>query len=566
MSDAYIDVTFPGGQTSRAFLVTGGLRIQDFGDPSNAFVTLDNNERALLVVLFGGGGGGVAITQDHIFETVSARDAYFDSPDPHLDELLIGTPIVVNVGAPGSPDVRFQVWSGDNQPTSYPSPITTEWADAGNTGLTVAQIQLISGLTAVSINRLPIKNANAYEDSSLSETPDRVVSEKPIRAEFFEANTEGVRFGTSQTSFAGAGLELFDSVNNRQCGIIAKLIGSGRPEEYVDQDEKTEDIQLLSSENSGLFTFTYTIPDRPNRDGVRVSAFTIIPHEEGSGTFSIFKNNSSGSPLVSQTVMDISAGQVGTEVRINLDNAFRLNDGDVAFVSYTGNAVRGETVSTQFFPFLRVHDRDFLVEDLARVTDVDAKEDSLGSPPADGQILSSTASGVRSWIAAPVPSTPRTDEEIRDIVAAALVAGSNITIDVDDPNNTITISGTGGGPVPQPGPNDFRYGLSQQSDPSLVDFLSLTDVASPTDPITISTGVPTEGDYFHIFSANTHDITRINETALGNIVYADPPIAGQSNIFIKETDARIEDGVTYDAYRLGPLRVVPSEDYIVRFS
>lgn len=42
-----------------------------------------------------------------------------------------------------------------------------------------------------------------------------------------------------------------------------------------------------------------------------------------------------------------------------------------------------------------------------------------------------------------------TDEQVRDVIAAALVAGSNVTLTVNDPGNTITISatGTGGGDV-----------------------------------------------------------------------------------------------------------------------
>lgn len=38
-----------------------------------------------------------------------------------------------------------------------------------------------------------------------------------------------------------------------------------------------------------------------------------------------------------------------------------------------------------------------------------------------------------------------TDEKARDAIGAALVAGSNITITVNDPADTITISSTGGG-------------------------------------------------------------------------------------------------------------------------
>ena len=111
-------------------------------------------------------------------------------------------------------------------------------------------------------------------------------------------------------------------------------------------------------------------------------------------------------------------------------------------------------------------------------------------------------------------------------------------------------------------PNDFRYGLSDQSDPALVDFASLTDVANPTDPQTVSTGLTTAGQYFHIFSANTHDINTITDTVLQQIVYQD---GGTGNIFTKDSDTRTESSVTYDAYTVGPLNAGVNEEYIVRF-
>jgi uncharacterized protein YlxW (UPF0749 family) len=37
------------------------------------------------------------------------------------------------------------------------------------------------------------------------------------------------------------------------------------------------------------------------------------------------------------------------------------------------------------------------------------------------------------------------DEQVRDVVGTALVAGSNVTITVDDPGDSITIAASGGG-------------------------------------------------------------------------------------------------------------------------
>lgn len=51
-----------------------------------------------------------------------------------------------------------------------------------------------------------------------------------------------------------------------------------------------------------------------------------------------------------------------------------------------------------------------------------------------------------SEVTAAIEAAQYTDEQVRDVVASALVAGSNITITVDDVANTITIGSTG--PVP----------------------------------------------------------------------------------------------------------------------
>ena len=165
----------------------------------------------------------------------------------------------------------------------------------------------------------------------------------------------------------------------------------------------------------------------------------------------------------------------------------------------------------------------------------------------------------------PTIPTSRTDEDIRDVVGATLVAGSNVTISVDDANDTITISatGTGGGGTPTPVSTDLRYGLSSESDAALVVFSSLTDEGNPTDPITISTGVTTAGQYFHIYSSNTHNITRITDTVLQQDVYVD---GGTSNIFTKVSDVRTEGSVTYDSYTIGPLNAGIDEDYVISFS
>lgn len=191
---------------------------------------------------------------------------------------------------------------------------------------------------------------------------------------------------------------------------------------------------------------------------------------------------------------------------------------------------------------------------------------SLADIPATMPIATNTEAGAMSAAQALKLDTlsqisPRSDEDIRDVVGATLVAGTNVSIDVNDAADTITINAslTPAGA----GPNDFRHGLSQQSDPTLVDFGALTDVASPTDPQTVTTGTTSAGDYFHIFSANTHTVQTITDTVLQQVVYQD---SATGNIFTKTANARTEASVTYDNYRVGPLNAGVDESYVVAFS
>lgn len=66
---------------------------------------------------FDQGGGGFTIDQNHFFADNAARDTYFDSPDPHLDE-LVSRETIISVGA------GFQRWDGATNPGTY---VNTNW-------------------------------------------------------------------------------------------------------------------------------------------------------------------------------------------------------------------------------------------------------------------------------------------------------------------------------------------------------------------------------------------------------------------------------------------------------
>lgn len=164
----------------------------------------------------------------------------------------------------------------------------------------------------------------------------------------------------------------------------------------------------------------------------------------------------------------------------------------------------------------------------------------------------------------PPSFTPRTDEEIRDVVGSTLVAGSNITITVDDAADTITINSTGGGggTTPVPISTDLRFGVSTEANPALVNFSSLTDVSNPTNPQQITLTTTANNQYLHIYTSNTHPITRIVESVLNEPVYEQ---GGTDNVFVLVEDVRTESTITYDGLTLGALVDGISKTYTISF-
>ncbi len=100
-----------------------------------------------------------------------------------------------------------------------------------------------------------------------------------------------------------------------------------------------------------------------------------------------------------------------------------------------------------------------LAEVKARVTALEARpvwtqeafEDAVGAMLPQGTYNDET--GKISFTFA----TPRTDEEIQDIVAALIQAGANVTTTYDDAGNVLTISATGGGGGPGGGTDLAAY-------------------------------------------------------------------------------------------------------------
>ncbi|MCH9664653.1 MAG: hypothetical protein K0U41_02255 [Gammaproteobacteria bacterium] len=167
----------------------------------------------------------------------------------------------------------------------------------------------------------------------------------------------------------------------------------------------------------------------------------------------------------------------------------------------------------------------------------------------------------------PIIPTPRTDEEIRDVVGMTLVAGMGVTITVNDAADTITINATGGsgGGTPSPAANAVIYfGLMGANEPGIVDISTLTDEGGPTDPDTIQIGPATQGQFAVILVEQANDLISVFDTVLNQDV---------TNIFIATDNVRNITDPTHDitnvpfkSYVLGPLNAGFNETYVLNFS
>lgn len=149
-------------------------------------------------------------------------------------------------------------------------------------------------------------------------------------------------------------------------------------------------------------------------------------------------------------------------------------------------------------------------------------------------------------------ATADAPELIRDTMAAALVAGTNITITPDDSGNTITIAasgGSGGGPlasVVRTDANSASYSISSAATPADVDAANLavtfTAPASGRVAVTLSATASTGAATNHMFWSLREGTTNIAGTevmVIGN--------HGSANAISRETVTVFVSGLVPDS-------------------
>lgn len=544
MSDAYVEVRLPDGSTQRAFRLSSGVGVTDFRRADDAFVTTTQGETAILAVVFDAAGGRVT----YIFANAAARDAFFNTTNN--TNLLFQGVTVALLQDDGTGNTVEQLWNGGDQPATY---VNTNWVTRPAGGQ----------LDATNIKTLYESNANtnAFTDAFLAvlqqlrfennriisnvtiETPPGSISIGPATVLSTALRTVNLR-----SDITGDRALLLTQNYDETNGLATATVYSGGAMTQV----PINDPPGTDTSNTAAFSLTATADEIITQFSVETNQISATIPFTLTG-----RTGSDSGPIAFEFSGNATTNASGIAV-VNLIQDFNpliVDTGDQIFLSATATGLVGIQAGPVFTPNTTINriviERKTvaLTDDIVAQVQSDFNETDTGSPAF---ILNK-----------PTIPTPRTDEEIFNVSSASLVAGPNITLDIDNVANTVTISGTGGGPVPQPGPTDFRFGRSQESNPASVVFANLTDVASPTDPQTVSTGTTIAGDYFYIFSANTHTVQTITDNVLQQVVYQD---GAAGNIFTKTSNARTEGAVTYDSYQVGPLNAGVDESYTVAFS
>lgn len=141
--------------------------------------------------------------------------------------------------------------------------------------------------------------------------------------------------------------------------------------------------------------------------------------------------------------------------------------------------------------------------------------------------------------------TPRTDEEIQDIVGA-MVSGNTetgITVTYDDESEKLNFA-VG---APAGADENFYQGLSDSDNPADIPLASLTELSVGTgagQSFSFSVGPATASQYVILLAPTDHEISSLINIGTGFEAL---------NSFTKTENVRTEGAVTYDSYVLGPL-------------
>ena len=286
--------------------------------------------------------------------------------------------------------------------------------DQGDSGMTPQHQATITSLNGLSSGEIPVKGTgDDYEASSITETTDEVRFSK--RA-IFQANSANV--GDSRISSGGNTLILQnDSTSQRAYPIVQKFNDSSFTKPSVfDESQQLEEIEIqlddsVNAADTTAINFNQTLDRSLQLMFAQLRPVTLPVTENFKYVVRLASN---AEPIYDEIVTPSMLTGVDPEtVEFKVVNASQFLNGQTAYITIedialkgvnniTGSPLQGDPSKNNFFPWLKTRSIPLVNQDIATeeyvTSELNSKEDSLGNPASNGQILSSTAAGVRSWI------------------------------------------------------------------------------------------------------------------------------------------------------------------------
>lgn len=167
-----------------------------------------------------------------------------------------------------------------------------------------------------------------------------------------------------------------------------------------------------------------------------------------------------------------------------------------------------------------------------------AERDALTTKPT-GMLFSCTDDSLiyqwdgAVWVTWATLGTAYTDEQVRDVIASALVAGTNVTITIDDVGNTITIAASGGG--------GGGGAVAYRDDLGGTDFTTTTFNSYVTVPGLTLSITPAVNSVFilsgrlGLFSGSTNNLS-------GNVLCSPAPTLGPPTLRVRDDNGQTNKG------------------------
>jgi len=385
---------------------------------------------------FSGGGGSVfSIREDRFFDTEAERDAAIPSPTEGEYCALLVT---------GETFYRIQryetnAWVDRIEIARGPK---GDKGDQGDPGITQAQADTLTSLETVQEGRLPVKISTGYGSSSLEETDDLMIFLKTVMFppgsfmlgdSIVSSAARGIVATSLTTGRKGIfNIQLFDdssfskatvfddtqTVTTGDIQITADSVASGNVELNFSTQVQNDVLFLLVrfKPDGGALTGTLNFQIRLSETGNTVYDEDITSADltdMGGGVFQFAIENNGIFDANTRIYIRTSGASL-------LGGAFDGTDG-IRF---------GDTSNGNFFPYIQSVVLPVVRQNIATENFVNdglsGKEDGLGNPTSDGQILSSTAAGVRSWVN-PSPGSGADNDAIHDNIAGEIEAISEKT-------------------------------------------------------------------------------------------------------------------------------------------